>query len=429
MAHCTDCQSRVMINGWLSYYFPVSRSVRQGSPLSPSIFALCIEPLAALIRCKVSGIRTPGLTPFQNDIPPFQGQFFADDGACGLQDQRDILKLQSCVKLFELASGSKLSHSKTFLYPLNAGAETSCLQMDGWRIERNPFRYLGIQVGRNINVRLLWTDIASRICRRMASIPMYDLPIRARCQIINTYCYTKILFTDQFCPSPADIIDRIEHAAVDAIWKNRRHQITLAGLQTPCQHGGFGLLPLRMLLEHRRARWIVALLNDDWRTNRYVGNMRLRLTQEITRAAQNVVNFLDSPWEAVTLAPRTLEPTGRTWNWRSLFGVVSNQAERIGRWQHAYALSKAFLPARWQTFFSAFQSLVDITAASKARWQTTFLTNLDGDWKAINCLTPFVLRYNGSHDLSNIRTGMAANRRVTFPHPISCMGAIAGCTF
>ena len=82
-------------NGWASGYFTVERGVRQGCPLSPYIFIICVERLAEKIRQNktIKGISVQG-----EEIKISQ---FADDAA--LQD----------LEQFGSISGLRLNNKKT----------------------------------------------------------------------------------------------------------------------------------------------------------------------------------------------------------------------------------------------------------------------------------------------------------------------------
>ena len=56
-----DIGSQVLVNGFLTPFFPVTRGVRQGCPLSPLLYVLCIESFALAIRSDpfISGVKVP----------------------------------------------------------------------------------------------------------------------------------------------------------------------------------------------------------------------------------------------------------------------------------------------------------------------------------------------------------------------------------
>lgn len=62
-----------MNNGWANLFFELGRGVRQGCPLSPYIFILCAEILAAAIRkdTEIKGISVGSteckLSQFEDD--------------------------------------------------------------------------------------------------------------------------------------------------------------------------------------------------------------------------------------------------------------------------------------------------------------------------------------------------------------------------
>ena len=53
---------KILLNDWLTDKIPQERGARQGDPLSPLLYVLCVEVLAYLIRRspEISGFHLPG---------------------------------------------------------------------------------------------------------------------------------------------------------------------------------------------------------------------------------------------------------------------------------------------------------------------------------------------------------------------------------
>ena len=83
------CESCVLNNRWSSKFFKAEQGVRQGCPLSPYLFILCVEVLAEKIR-KTKDIK--GIFVNQNEIKISQ---YADDTTLILDGKKSLtLSLQ-----------------------------------------------------------------------------------------------------------------------------------------------------------------------------------------------------------------------------------------------------------------------------------------------------------------------------------------------
>ena len=89
-------------------YFKITRSARQGCPISPLLYILQIEPLACTLRKdkEVKGIILPNNSEVKVSM-------FADDTQLFLKDELSIINSMNILSTFEEASGSKINLRKT----------------------------------------------------------------------------------------------------------------------------------------------------------------------------------------------------------------------------------------------------------------------------------------------------------------------------
>ncbi|KAL3676110.1 hypothetical protein R1sor_026058 [Riccia sorocarpa] len=135
-----------------SSLIPVKRGIRQGCPLAPYLFALCIQVLMSMLNAELLTRTIRGLRI--NDDEQLFHQIFADDTGLFVQMERHIFEnTMSTLRRFELASGAKLNLGKTLVLPLcTDNPVPTWLQQSQCTIALpfDRFRYLGILAGNNV---------------------------------------------------------------------------------------------------------------------------------------------------------------------------------------------------------------------------------------------------------------------------------------
>ena len=106
----TGVHSAVIVNGYLSGFFSLSRGVRQGCPLSPLLYVLVSEVLAVNVRANpaITGLSLPGVPALLSPITQY-----ADDTSLIVGSDRSIRAVFDTYTLFEKGSGAKLNLSKS----------------------------------------------------------------------------------------------------------------------------------------------------------------------------------------------------------------------------------------------------------------------------------------------------------------------------
>lgn len=115
--HCvTSASMQVLWNGEALESFSPLRGIRQGDPLSPYLFVLCIERLVHLIKdCVVQ----ESWKPFRvtKNGPFISHVFFTDDLVLFTESSKSQMStIQNCLDTFCVASGAKISLNKMKLF-------------------------------------------------------------------------------------------------------------------------------------------------------------------------------------------------------------------------------------------------------------------------------------------------------------------------
>lgn len=107
---------RLLWNGDVTDSFIPTRGARQGDPLSPYFYVMCMERLSHLI---LDAVEEQQWKPIKltSDCPPLSHLFFADDLILFAKASVGQLRVvMNCLDTFCKASGQKVNHSKSKIF-------------------------------------------------------------------------------------------------------------------------------------------------------------------------------------------------------------------------------------------------------------------------------------------------------------------------
>lgn len=132
-------EASVQTNGYISPFFRLGRGTRQGSPLSPLLFFIALEPLAAEIRQDENfcGIDFAGSV--------HKLMLYVDDILLFVSDpQVSVPSLLNIINSFSKFSGYKVNWAKSEALPLTKFCPTTLFQLGNFIWPKQALQYLGI---------------------------------------------------------------------------------------------------------------------------------------------------------------------------------------------------------------------------------------------------------------------------------------------
>lgn len=256
----------VYTNGILSKPFPLSRGTAQGCPLSPSLFALAIEPLAQKIRDKKE------ITGVEIGMNHFKLSLFADDLLLYLRNvDTSIPHLMEVISDFSRISGYKMNISKTELMVIEPG-NMNMENLKQFQIKKKSIKYLGCYISSDKSQ--LFKDNFLPIVKEFRNDvkQWHDLRINliGRINIIKTMWLPKFLFKFQTIPiiPPKSFFKEVNSIISSFIWSNKACRLKRKLLQYPRTEGCLNLPNLELYYTATQLFYIDRIINntneDPW---------------------------------------------------------------------------------------------------------------------------------------------------------------------
>ena len=194
-------KSCVINNGYLSNFFNLERSCRQGDPLAPYMFIISVELLSNRIKKDniIQGIRV-GNTNFVINQ-------YADDTFLLLDgSERSLRRSMEIIKSFGIISGLKLNITQSnaiWIGSKTVKKEKNCEDLDiNWL--NGPFKLLGITFPQNLKniVEINYKDKICSIKKLLGSNINRDITPLGRITIIKNLALPKLIHLFSSLPTP-----------------------------------------------------------------------------------------------------------------------------------------------------------------------------------------------------------------------------------
>ncbi|KAL9691024.1 hypothetical protein QQ045_011441 [Rhodiola kirilowii] len=225
--------------------------VRQGDPLSSSLFVIAMEWFSHQLNNKVA---TGRILPYDAKCPAMYVNhlLYADDLLLFTNGSKPSLnQLKDLVKEFCTISDQALNNEKSLVFfskDITPVRKKDILDLTGFSEGTLPVPYLGAPLFRGIAKIEYFSYLVDRVRRRISGWMRHHLSMAGRAILVNSILRSMPLHVVASLPVPKTILRRIESLMASFIWdqgdQKRHHWIRWAHICRNKASGGLGIKPL-----------------------------------------------------------------------------------------------------------------------------------------------------------------------------------------
>ena len=264
----TDISACAGNNGNYSEYFTLSRSIRQGCPISALLFLLVVEILANKIRNDqtIKGVK------INNEI--YKLAMMADDITLINKDIQSIANAIVVFNKFEKCSGLKLNLNKTDIIPIGSQRGKDLvvpMDLKQIKVKHGPFKALGVWFSLNIEESTN-LNLTERIKSMSMLINIWKgrkLSLKGKITILRTLILPQIQFLFSMIAIPDKILKQLDKLFFDYLWDNKPAKVKRSTIIGSIDQGGLAMIDVYEIHAAAKCNWIKRLhveSESKWKT-------------------------------------------------------------------------------------------------------------------------------------------------------------------
>ncbi|XP_074314107.1 uncharacterized protein LOC141649312 [Silene latifolia] len=248
----TSTSYSIALNGQLHGFFHGKRGLRQGDPMSPLLFTMCMEYLSRLLKT-VSQMQGFHFHPLCKALK-LTHLMFADDLLIFCKGEtRTVFIVMEAFKRFSNASGLNINSEKSDFYcnGMSPAIVQKVLHGTGFKKGELPFKYLGVKISHKRLSKIDCNILVDRMINRIRGWNSRKISYSGRLVLVKSILATIHNHWAQIFVLPVGVMERIHALCRNFLWEgeDKYSKAPLVAWNVLCQskeYGGLGIIDSKL---------------------------------------------------------------------------------------------------------------------------------------------------------------------------------------